>query len=65
MIAEPKFLTTQEVADLWRIHPNSVRRMVRRDGELRPIRIGNKLRFPVEGIQRFEKEHQIIPWRRR
>ena len=47
-------MTTEEVADRWRIHPASVRRMAAK-GELRSIRVGAKvLRFREEDVEAFE-----------
>ena len=46
-----KFLTKQEVADIIRVTPLTVMKMVKRGDLPKPLRLGNTLRWPVEAIQ--------------
>lgn len=43
MTAPAEFLTVADVAELWRVSPSTVRRMIR-DGRLRAVRVGRSLR---------------------
>jgi excisionase family DNA binding protein len=47
-----RLLTLQEVADLLRLSPHTIRAMVRR-GSLRPVRICRRLLFSQDEIARF------------
>jgi putative molybdopterin biosynthesis protein len=50
-------LTVQEVADLLRVHRNTVYEWVSR-GEMRAIRVGNRLRFDPEDVSRWLGERR-------
>ncbi len=47
-----KLFTLQELADLWRLSPHTVRKLVR-DGRLHPVRICRRLLFSADEIDRF------------
>ena len=47
-------LTAAELAERLRVHITSIYRAVGR-GELRPLRIGGSLRFPVSEVERFTR----------
>lgn len=56
-----RLLTTEEVADLLRIDPVTVRRLVAR-GELVAYRIAGEYRFTPEGVESFvESQRVVIP----
>ena len=43
------------LADRWSLHPNTIRRQLRK-GELpRPLKIGQQYRWPADVIQAFEQ----------
>lgn len=50
----PELLVVREVAELFRIRPETVRRMIA-DGELRAVRFGSRgdYRIPRSVVQRF------------
>jgi len=47
-----RLLTLLELAELWRLSPHTIRKMVRED-RLRPVRICRKLLFSEDEINRF------------
>jgi excisionase family DNA binding protein len=52
---EPKFLTTDQIAARWQLHPESVRRIVR-EGRLPKIFIGRRILVPLEAILDSEQK---------
>ncbi len=54
-----RLLTTEEVADLLRIDPVTVRRLVTR-GELTAYRIAGEYRFTEAGVERFVESQRIV-----
>lgn len=57
----PVFMTTGELAARWRLHRNSILRMVRRDSQLRAVQFGNKNRYRIEDVLRYERERTLKP----
>ncbi len=59
----PIYLTTVEVARRFRMHPKSVNRWVAAKSEKypRPLKVGNKLLWPIEQIERFERQSRLKP----
>ena len=51
MTALPAFLTVAEAAAYLRVHPETIRRLVRR-GELTAIKVGSVWRVPVDALER-------------
>ena len=51
-------MTAREVADVLRVSPMTVYRMVRA-GSLRAFRVGRQLRIPVEDVQGYIEAHTI------
>jgi excisionase family DNA binding protein len=54
-----KLLTTEEVAELLRIDPVTVRRLVTR-GELLAYRIAGEYRFTPSGVEKYVESQQIV-----
>jgi excisionase family DNA binding protein len=54
-----RLMTTEEVAELLRIDPVTVRRLVTR-GELTAYRIAGEYRFTQEGIERFVESQRVV-----
>lgn len=54
-----RLLTTEEVADLLRIDPVTVRRLVTR-GELTAYRIAGEYRFSQESLERFVESQRVV-----
>jgi putative molybdopterin biosynthesis protein len=52
MKIESPVLTVHEIAELLRVHPITVYRLVAR-GELRPFKLGRMLRFDRKEIERW------------
>ena len=52
---EPKFLNVAEVAARWKLHPETVRDMVRQD-RLPRMRIGGRILVPMSAIAECEKQ---------
>jgi excisionase family DNA binding protein len=48
----PKFLTVEEFAEILRVHPHSVYRMIRR-GDIRAIKIRYIVRIPASELDRL------------
>lgn len=48
--------TTAEVADLLRVHPETILRAARR-GSIRSVRIGNDRRYPESAVRAFLNEN--------
>jgi len=55
MTAPAEFLTVADVAELWRVSPSTVRRMIR-DGRLRAVRVGRSLRVSRTDLARAPEE---------
>lgn len=52
---KPPFLTSAELADRWRLKPQTLTNW-RHTGQGPPfIRVGNRVRYPIEGIEACEK----------
>lgn len=47
-----RLFTLQELADLWRLSPHTIRKLVR-SGQLKPTRIARRLLFSPDEIARF------------
>ncbi len=54
-----QLLSPGALAARWEYHPESVRRKIR-NGSLPAIRIGGRLRIPLEDIERIEVECRVI-----
>lgn len=52
------FLTVKEVADLLRVHPQTVRRQVA-EGQWKTMRVGRFLRFPLDQFKDFIDAEEI------
>jgi excisionase family DNA binding protein len=50
-----RLLRTREVTDLLGVHRNTLHRLVERGG-LRPVKVGQQLRYRPEDVQRFMRE---------
>lgn len=50
-----KWLTTREVAEHWRLSPNTVNRMIKR-GELEAVRFGATWRIPEASVAAYERK---------
>ena len=55
---EPLFLSAAEVAARWRLHPESVRRMLR-DGRLPRMLLGRRSLVPLSAIVDCEKQDAV------
>lgn len=59
MNKEAEFYTPNELADRWKVHPNSVYSMIQ-EGELTALRIGKKttrrpaIRIPFDSVAAYE-----------
>lgn len=53
MRTEPKYLTTGEVGERWRLSRQSVRRRVS-DGTLPAFRVGGSVRIPLAAVEAIE-----------
>ena len=51
-------LSPGAVAARWSYHPESIRRLIR-SGKLEAIRLGTRLRIPIEAIEKTESEGRI------
>jgi len=51
-MSEPILYTEAEVAQLLRVHYNTVRNMIKR-GDLKPVRTGNTIRISANEVQRL------------
>jgi excisionase family DNA binding protein len=60
--SHPHFLTTAQLAERWRFHPESIRQMLRA-GALVSLRMGGCVRVPLQEVERYEQ--QAILGRRR
>jgi len=49
-------LTTEEAAELLRMHVRTVQRLIR-DGEIRAFKVGGRWKIPVEEIEALEKRN--------
>ena len=52
------FLTVNEVASRWRLHPESVRRMMR-DGRVPRVMVGRQSRISLRVVEAFETDGKI------
>lgn len=52
MVDLPEAATVTEVAEALRLHPQTIRQMIR-DGRLRAVRSGRAVRIPTTEIARF------------
>jgi excisionase family DNA binding protein len=59
-VPSEQLLTLLELADLWRISPHTVRKMVR-EGRLRPIRICRRLLFDPADVQKLVETARQLP----
>jgi excisionase family DNA binding protein len=53
-----KFYTASEVAQMFRVHPSTITRLVR-DGKLAVTRIGSRLTFTQEAIDEFVSRNTV------
>ena len=51
----PKFISTQQLACRWGIHPITLRRW-RSSGKITATRLGRGVRFAIAEVERIEKE---------
>ena len=49
-------MTTEEAAELLRMHVRTVQRLIR-DGEIRAFKVGGRWKIPVEEIEALEKRN--------
>jgi excisionase family DNA binding protein len=54
-----KLLTTDEVAVLLNVHPNTVRNMVKQ-GRLDIVRVGSSVRFETEAVRQFVEACRVV-----
>ena len=57
--AQNQLLSPGALAARWEYHPESVRRKIR-NGTLPAIRIGGRLRVPLEAIEKIESDGRVI-----
>lgn len=48
--------SVQSLADRWAVHPNTLRRQLRKGQVPAPLKIGGQYRWPVDVIEAFEKK---------
>jgi excisionase family DNA binding protein len=51
---DQRHYSTQELADLWNVHPETIRREAKR-GRLRSIRVGSERRYPESAVAEYLK----------
>ena len=54
-MTEPRYYTVEELADTWRVHPETVRRLVRR-GQLAATRVGSLIRITQEAADAYLRD---------
>ena len=52
-----KYFTIDELAERWKLTPETIRRMVR-DSKLKSIKFGNRVRITEEEITCFEDQNE-------
>lgn len=52
---EPKFLNTAEIAERWRVHPETIRRLIR-EGRLPRLYIARRRVVPMSAVLACEKQ---------
>ena len=55
MEQSPRYFTTAELAERWKLHENTVRQWIR-DGRLQAIQLGRLFRVPAAEVERKEAE---------
>ena len=58
-ITSNQLLSPGALAARWEYHPESVRRKIR-NGSLPAIRLGTRLRIPLDAVEKIESEGRII-----
>lgn len=59
IILRQTYMTVKEAAERLRVHPETIRRLVRSD-ELRAIKIGRIIRISVAAIEDYERKNTTI-----
>ena len=54
-----QLLSPKATAARWEYHPESIRRLIR-SGKLPAIRLGSRLRIPLQAIEEIENSGRII-----
>lgn len=49
--------STHELADLWNVHPETIRREAKR-GRLRSIRVGSERRYPESAVVEYLRHNE-------
>lgn len=56
--SEPTYISPRQLADKWGFHEESIRRMIR-EGKLRAVRLGNRLRVSLKEVRAFEAANRV------
>jgi excisionase family DNA binding protein len=54
-VPNPHLLTTAQVAERWKYHQESIRRLVC-ERVLSSVRLGQRVRVPLQEVERYERE---------
>jgi excisionase family DNA binding protein len=54
---DQRHYSTQELANLWNVHPETIRREAKR-GRLRSIRVGSERRYPETAVNEYLERNE-------
>ena len=57
--ATTQYISPAALAARWKFHPESIRRRIR-CGSLSAIRLGGRLRVPIEAVEEIERDARVI-----
>tara|TARA_R100001530_G_scaffold73573_1_gene51892 strand:+ start:9343 stop:9513 length:171 start_codon:yes stop_codon:yes gene_type:complete len=52
-----KYLSIEDVSLRWKLHQETIRRMVS-DGKLKSIKFGNRLRISIKEVEKYEQSNE-------
>ncbi len=59
-MSDKPFLTVEEAAQVLTLHPETVRRMIRR-GELGAVKVARRLRVPQSALEALKVKSEVQP----